>query len=295
MAKSAVCIKAYFPPELQSYYPFPIYPYLVCLPRRKKNVDRMTDDNKPPGFVSFTKSWHSKPYPFISPTRPELSARGKNIVITGGGTGIGQATGVAFAKAGAKSIAILGRRADKLEASEAAILAAVASEGTTTTTTTTTVLHETVDLLDRAQTAAAFDSIARKVGGKIDVLVSNAGLAGDVGPMATYSAETFTKVFEANVITALHAFQAFLPHAGPEPVLVNTSTGLAHVAPWAGSGAYPTAKAAALKMTDYIAAENPQVRVVSVHPGWIPTDFNAYQKEAPDSSRCFLFFVPIGF
>ncbi|KAI0120724.1 hypothetical protein BJ170DRAFT_698863 [Xylariales sp. AK1849] len=236
----------------------------------------MTDASLPPGFVSFTKKWYSEPYPFISSMRPELSARGKNIVITGGGTGIGQATGAAFARAGARSISILGRRADKLKSSAASILAAAFEE--------TTVSYETADLADWAQTAAAFDSIAQKVG-KIDVLISNAGMYGDKGPMATFSAETFMRVFQANVITALHAFQAFLPHAGPEPVLLNTSTGMAHIAPWVDSGAYPTGKAAALKMTDFIAAENPNVRVISVHPGWIPTDFNAHQQEAPDSIK----------
>ena len=42
-----------------------------------------------PKFTSFTKTWHNKPYASISPSRPELSAKGKNVVVTGGGTGIG--------------------------------------------------------------------------------------------------------------------------------------------------------------------------------------------------------------
>ena len=69
-----------------------------------------------PPFVSFTKTYHNKPYDDISPTRPELSAAGKNVVVTGGGTGIGKAIATAFTQAGAKSVAILGRRLDKLEA-----------------------------------------------------------------------------------------------------------------------------------------------------------------------------------
>ena len=36
--------------------------------------------------TDFTDLVHSQPYPFISPTRKELSAAGKNIIVTGGGT-----------------------------------------------------------------------------------------------------------------------------------------------------------------------------------------------------------------
>ena len=237
----------------------------------------MADPSKAPKIFSLTKTWHSEPYPEIDPTRPELSAQGKNIVITGGGSGIGKSVGIAFAKAGAKSIAIVGRRPEILKAGHAAISAAASDK--------TVVLSVAADLVDHDQTIAAFTSIAEKVG-KIDVLVSNAGAYQNVGEMATYDAKTLMKSFELNVLTGLHACQAFLPLAGRDPIILNTSTAMAHIAPWHGAGAYPIGKAAALKMMDYISVENPHVRVVSIQPGWIPTDMNGHQKEAPDSSKC---------
>lgn len=61
-------------------------------------------------FPSPVKEWHNDTYASIDPKRPELSAKGKKIVITGGGYGIGRGTAIAFAEAGAAGIAILGRK-----------------------------------------------------------------------------------------------------------------------------------------------------------------------------------------
>ena len=227
---------------------------------------------------TFTKTWHTKPYPFISSTRPELSTKGKNVVITGGGSGIGKDVAVAFAQAGAKSISVIGRRADVLAAAERDIASAATSNDIT-------ILSATADLVDREQTFAAFESLAQRVG-KLDVLVANVGAYLDWGHMATYSASTLMKSLELNVVTTLHASQAFLSFAAPGPVLLHTTSDMACMPakePWHGSGAYSVGKAAALKMMDYIAAENPHVRVVNVQPGWIPTDLTGHTEAAPDS------------
>lgn len=48
----------------------------------------MTDDNKfvLPEIKSFTNTWHNAPYSAINPLRPELSASGRHVVVTGAGT-----------------------------------------------------------------------------------------------------------------------------------------------------------------------------------------------------------------
>jgi NAD(P)-dependent dehydrogenase (short-subunit alcohol dehydrogenase family) len=61
-------------------------------------------------FPAPVNEWHNDTYAAIDPKRPELSAQGRRIVITGGGYGIGRATAEAFAQAGAAGIAILGRK-----------------------------------------------------------------------------------------------------------------------------------------------------------------------------------------
>ncbi|KAK3309323.1 uncharacterized protein B0T15DRAFT_387319 [Chaetomium strumarium] len=228
-----------------------------------------------PGVISFTKKWHSEPYDFISPTRPELSAAGKNVIVTGGGTGIGLAIAKAFAKAGAASVAIVGRREDKLK-SGAADISAAAAKGTE-------VLYQTADLSDLERTKAAFQAIADKVG-KIDVLVANAGRIPTPGPIAGYDADTLVRGVTDALLALLNSFQAFQPLAGPEPILLHTSSCMANTAPTPGMGGYSVAKAAALKLANFIATENPGVRVVNVQPGWVPTESNGYQKEAQDTA-----------
>jgi NAD(P)-dependent dehydrogenase (short-subunit alcohol dehydrogenase family) len=222
-----------------------------------------TDDFAIPKWVSFTKEWHTKPYPDISPSRSDLSAAGKNVVITGGGTGIGKAVAIAFSRAGASSVSILGRRLDRLESSVIAISAAAQSG--------TQVLYRVADLTDRAQVEDALASITSAVG-KVDIFVNNAGALPPLKPVAEYDTATFMRAFNMNVLTSLNAIQAFIPLAGADPILLNISTNLSHIKPLSGMTAYASSKAAQLKMVEHFAAENPELHVVSIQPGVIATE-----------------------
>lgn len=65
--------------------------------------------------ASFTKTYHRKAYSSIDPSSPQLSHYGRAVLVTGAGSGIGRATAIAYAKAGAKHVILVGRRTDKLE------------------------------------------------------------------------------------------------------------------------------------------------------------------------------------
>lgn len=217
-----------------------------------------------PAFVSFTKTYHNKPYEDISPARPELSASGKNVVITGGGTGVGLAIAIAFSQAGAKSVSILGRRPDRLETAAVDISKAKADPETL-------VLFEVADLVDRAQVDKTFRSIHDKVG-ELDILVSNAATLTAPGPLLTSDPEDVLQAFKLNALSGLHAVQAFMRVAVDEPTVINTSAAIVHTAPFPGTGVYGPAKAAMFKMLDYLAAENSNMHVVSFHPGILATE-----------------------
>jgi len=93
----------------------------------------------------------------------KLSAEGRNVVITGGSQGLGLATALAYAKAGA-NVAILARRPEPLEQARAQIAAASSGK----------VCAVTCDVTSAADLERAHASVVKAIG-EIDVLVNNAG------------------------------------------------------------------------------------------------------------------------
>lgn len=216
-------------------------------------------------LVSFTKTWHSKPYASIDPTRPELSAAGKFVAITGGGTGIGKSMAIAFAQAGASIVAILGRRLDKLEAAVNDI--AQASGGKTK------VIFETADISKRDSVDTAVKNMVNKAGGaNVDILICNAGYCPTLGTFLGSDENDFRQGLELNVMGAFNTLQAFTPVLATNAYVLNTSSATAHVTVVPTACAYATAKLAATKIFDYFQIENPGFHVVQIQPGRINTD-----------------------
>ncbi|KAI1624597.1 hypothetical protein EDD37DRAFT_562948 [Exophiala viscosa] len=221
-------------------------------------------------FVSFTEAWHNRPYSAISPTRPEVSAAGKNVVITGGGTGIGQAAAIAFAQAGAKSVSIIGRRVDRLQTAGAAIAKANPS---------THVVLQTGDVADRTSIEAALGAIVAKIDGKIDIFLNNAGILPKEGTVIDYPESEVRRSFEINLLGSFNSLQAFTPLAAPGAKLLNTGSSIGHWSPLPevpGVWAYAATKAAALKMIEYYASENPKVHLPAHFLVWIASDEAAF-------------------
>ncbi len=239
-------------------------------------------------FVSFTKTWHNQPYPIISPTRPELSAAGKNVVITGGGTGIGKAAAIAFAQAGAKSVSIVGRRLDRLSTAGAAIAEANPS---------TQVVLQTGDVSDRASIETALAAIVAKIGGKVDIFLNNAGMLPKEAAVIGYPEAEIRRSFEVNLMGSFNALQAFTPLAAPGAKLLHVGSSISHWAPLPevpGVWSYAASKAATLKMMEYYASENPNVHVASMHPGIVGTEINPNIPVGPDTGMRFPYWMSLG-
>ncbi|QNG20682.1 SDR family oxidoreductase [Rhodococcus triatomae] len=123
-----------------------------------------------------------------------------------------------------------------------------------------------VPLTDHAAVAEAVASIDR-----LDVLVHNAGVA-ELGTVAESSVDQWRHTLEVNVIAVAELTRLLLPAlraAGGHVVLINSGAGLRANAGW---GSYAASKFALRAFGDALRAEEPQLRVTSIHPGRIDTD-----------------------
>lgn len=229
--------------------------------------------------ILFTSTYHSKPYPAIEPSLQEKNIKGKIVFITGGGSGIGRAIAVAFAKAKAASIVIIGRTKESLDAAKNEI----------ESSSTTTVRTIAADVTIAADIQAAFSFVASELG-DVDILVNNAGYLAEPAAVASASVEEWWKAFEANCRGGLLVTQAFLSVASKKAVMINMSTAGTYLPPTHHLSAYSASKLAFLRVLDFALLENPELKVIHVHPGFIRTEMNLKSgiKEVPFDDSMFV-------
>jgi NAD(P)-dependent dehydrogenase (short-subunit alcohol dehydrogenase family) len=104
----------------------------------------------------------------------ELAFENKVVVVTGSGTGIGQAIAKKFAENGA-SIILLGRRKEPLEETQSQLQSLISSVGSSGKIK----IFPGVDVSDEQAITNMFDTIAKEMG-HVDILVNNAGVSGPV-------------------------------------------------------------------------------------------------------------------
>lgn len=210
---------------------------------------------------SFTNTIHRSVYPAIDPSNPSNSASGKVIFVTGGGIGVGKAIAKAYVTAGAKAVAILGRRENVLLEAKKDLESAGSAQ----------ILTFKADILDEAALDHAFSSTAQHAG-PIDIVVANAGYLSAPGPAATADIDDYFKSFEVNIKGTLLTFRAFLKYKTEKnPVFISLNTGAAHDV-FPTYSAYSASKMGQGHLVSHLAAENPDIRVVSMHPGVLDTE-----------------------
>jgi NAD(P)-dependent dehydrogenase (short-subunit alcohol dehydrogenase family) len=216
-------------------------------------------------FPSPVKTFHDDTYPSINPTSPQLSTKGKNVVISGGGSGIGPEIARSFAKSGASSISIFGRTEKSLLQTKEKLQKEYPS----------TKFHSYVaDIVNKSSLEKVFQSIKSAVGA-IDILIANAGYMPDILPIAKADPEEWWNGFEINVKGAFNLVSAFVPVAAKNASIINISTGVAHIPYVPGGSGYTISKLAGTRLFDYVAKEYPDFFVLNVHPGVIKTAMDA--------------------
>ena len=183
---------------------------------------------------------------------------GKSAVITGGGRGIGKAIALAYAREGARCV-VTSRRFEDLEQT-----AAEAPDGLVTAVA--------CDVSDDSSVKEMADRVHEMFGG-VDIVVNNAGIHA-AGRFMDIEPETYSRLYEVNVVGIVRISQAFLPgmlERGRGSVVNIASTAGLFESP--GQAPYNASKHGAVGLTRCMALELAATGVTcnAICPGFVDT------------------------
>jgi NADP-dependent 3-hydroxy acid dehydrogenase YdfG len=194
-------------------------------------------------------------------------------IVTGASSGIGEATALALAAEGA-TVAVVARRADRLEDLAARITAAGPEP-----------IVIAADLTDATQAPRVIDEVVDKAG-RLDILINNAGVM-LLGPISQAPVDEWEQMIDINIRGLLHCAHAALPHLlaaaeqGPRNVadMVNISSVAGRVAR-NGSGVYNLTKHGVGAFSDSLRQEvtRRHVRIGLVEPGAVSTELAGHNR-----------------
>lgn len=194
--------------------------------------------------------------------------RGRVALVTGGSSGLGRATAVALATAGA-DVAVLARGEADLHDTAEQVRAAGANAAVVP-----------ADLADAAQLQAAVERVGTMLGG-VDVLVNAAGT--DVpGPVAELDVTAWDRMLAVNLRASFLLAKAVWPHMRSRGAgtVVNVSS-VAGRRGWADASAYCASKFGLTGLTQALAAEGKAhgIRACVLYPGAMDTSWGIWSPQ----------------
>jgi NAD(P)-dependent dehydrogenase (short-subunit alcohol dehydrogenase family) len=200
----------------------------------------------------------------------------RNVLVTGASRGLGRAISTACAQAGAQTI-LLSRNVKQLDELANEI---VTNGGVEPCIVPTDLEGAGVD--DYATIA----SLLNERFDGLDGVVLNAGMLGEMAPLASYDPISWARVFQVNVHSQFLLLQAMMPllERRDDASIIFTSSGVARRAR-AYWGAYAASKFATEGMMQILADELAQagrIRVNAINPGRLRTKMRAEAYPAED-------------
>ena len=197
--------------------------------------------------------------------------RGKNVLLTGGGSGMGQATALALAKNGA-NVAIAGRNKENLNAT---VSLAQATEK---------ISAKEADVTDRNSLENLFQWFDAEFG-RLDYLVHAAGINVAMRSMEELSPDDWDRLIQINLTGSYNVLRLTLSRMRPQKkgliVLINSVAGKRSV-PLAGIG-YNASKFGMSGLGIGVAEEerNNGIRISNLYPGEVNTPILENRKQPP--------------
>jgi NAD(P)-dependent dehydrogenase (short-subunit alcohol dehydrogenase family) len=202
--------------------------------------------------------------------------KGKVSLVTGGGSGIGEAIARSFAEAGSTVTVV-----DVNEGPAKEVANSIGGSARA----------EAVDVSDADAVRQLIDRIMEDHG-RLDVAVNNAGIGGDAAPIGEYPIESWRQVLSVNLDGVFYCMRYEIPAMlkGGGGSIINMGSILSSVG-FGQAGAYVSAKHGLLGLTKTAAIEYSKegIRVNAVGPGFIETPL----LQRPESAEIVAGVVPL--
>ncbi|MFL6477834.1 MAG: SDR family NAD(P)-dependent oxidoreductase [Nitrososphaera sp.] len=221
-------------------------------------------------------------------SKSRLKFSEKTVVITGSGTGIGQAIARKFAENGA-NIVIMGRRKEPLDQTAGTLEQVISSSGSSGRLG----VFPGVDVADEAGINSMFDSIQEQFGG-VDIVVNNAGVSGPVKTFTNAGVKEFRDTIAIHLTGAYWTSVRALTSMKRGSKIITISTFFTEEnryeqRPYRFRTPYTAAQGAKNRLAEALAWElvEREIRSIATNPGPVHSD-RIYKTVYPKAAAEFL-------
>ena len=230
--------------------------------------------------TNFVKTRHSDTYSLIDPKKQDLNSA--QVLITGASKGVGRATALSYARAGASAIAIAAR------SDLSSVVQEVRDAATSAGRSEPKVLAlSAVDISDKESVQQAADRVSREFG-HVDILINNAGTLEPWIPLAESDPDVWWNSWKINVLGTYLVTRAIIPlmkaskkpsQGGRRTIITVSSAGQHYTLP--GASAYQTTKLALARLMEFVNVEESESGIVGyvLHPGGVSTELASAMPE----------------